>query len=147
VSPHEDIKDDMLFDLILAAGLDKEIDDLFDADSDAASELLLLIERLQEDQPELEDLCVPGNRFKYDPAFEVKRFEAAQRTGRNIYTVRYYLQDGGLASYRLLIGYHAQHGTYYALQVAARGVAYEVGSESFRQLLARYEQCGIPTYK
>lgn len=137
----------MLFELILTAGLQDEIDDLFEVDEEAAAELVLLIERLQEDQPELEDLCVPGNHFKYDPAFEVKRLQAAQRIGKNIYTVRYHLQDGSLAQYRLLIGYHAQNGTYYALQVATRESAYEVDSASFRELLSRYEQCGIPTYK
>ena len=137
----------MLYELVITPEVQNEIDRLFDEDEDAAAELLLLIERLQEDQPVLEELCVPGNRFRYDPSFEVKKFEAALKRGKNIYTVRYNLQDGSLAPYRLLIGYHAQNGTYYTLQVAARDSAYEVGSESFRELLHRYEQCGIPTYK
>ncbi len=137
----------MLFELVITPEAQDEIDRLFEHDEDSAAELLLLIERLQEDQPELEDLCVPGNRFRYDPSFEVKKFEAALQRGKNIYTVRYNLQDGSLAPYRLLIGYHSQNGTYYALQVAPRKGAYEVGSEGFRELFRRYEQCGIPTYK
>lgn len=137
----------MLFDLVILPACDQEIEALSRVDEDAAAELDLLIERLQEDQPELENLCVPGNRFQYDPAFEVKVLEAAKKRGKNIFLVKYRLVDGSLADYRLLIGYDAQHGSYYALQVAHRAHSYEVGSESFRTLLDRYEQCGIPTYK
>lgn len=137
----------MLFDLVILPECNQEIAALSRVDEEAAAEIDLLIERLQEDQPELENLCIPGNRYNYDPAFEVKLLVAAQKRGKNIYLVKYRLPDGDLADYRLLIGYHAQHGTYYALQLAHRNHSYEVGSESFNQLLDRYEQCGIPTYK
>jgi len=136
----------MLYDLVILPEVDQEIEELSRVDEDAAAELDLLLERLQEDQPELESLCVPGLRYSYDPAFEVKKLAAAQKRGKNIFLVKYRLQDGALADYRLLIGFDAQNGTYYALQVANRNTAYEVGSESFHALLDRYEQCGIPTY-
>lgn len=137
----------MIFDLVILPECDAEIEALSRTDEDAAAELDLLIERLQEDQPELENLCLPGNRFQYDPAFEVKRLAEAQKLGKNIFLVKYRMPDGSLVDYRLLIGYDAQHGTYYALQLAHRGTAYEAGSESFCELLDRYDKSGIPTYK
>ncbi len=136
----------MIYGLIITAEVDHEIEALSASDEDAAAELDLLIERLQEDQPELENLCLPGNRYGYHPAFEVKKFAAAQRAGRNIYLVKYRMPDGSLSPYRLFIGFNAQHGTYHALQVAHREDAYETGQPGYQELLDRCDKCGIPIY-
>lgn len=116
-------------------------------DKEAAAAAALLIQELRNDPLELEDLCVPGNRYTYKPAFECKRFSEAQRLGYNIYILKFRNLDDAQPGYRILIGYHAQKSNYYVLQVPDRDFAYDTRSSSFRQLCDRYEDCGIPLYR
>ena len=116
-------------------------------DKEAAAAAALLIQELRNDPLELEDLCVPGNRYTNKPAFECKRFSEAQRLGYNIYILKFRNLDDAQPGYRILIGYHAQKSNYYVLQVPDRDFAYDTRSSSFRQLCDRYEDCGIPLYR
>lgn len=116
-------------------------------DKEAAAAAALLIQELRNDPVELEDLCVPGNRYTYKPAFECKRFAEAQRLGYNIYILKFRNLNDTQPGYRILIGYHAQKSNYYVLQVPDRNFAYNTSSPSFRELCNRYEDCGIPNYR
>ena len=114
---------------------------------EAAAAAALLIQELRNDPVELEDLCVPGNRYTYKPAFECKHFAEAQRLGYNIYILKFRNLDDTQPGYRILIGYHAQKSNYYALQFPDSNFAYNTSSPSFRELCNRYEDCGIPNYR
>lgn len=120
---------------------------LAQVDKDAAAAAAVLIQELRNDPLELEDLCIPGHRYTYRPAFECKRFVEAHRLGYNIYILKFRNLDDTQPGYRILIGYHAQKSNYYVLQVPDRSFAYNTSSPSFRQLCDRYENCGIPIYR
>lgn len=124
-----------------------DIASLAKVDKEAAAAAALLIQELRNDPLELEDLCIPGYRYSYQPAFECKRFAEAQRLGYNIYILKFRNLDDTQPGYRILIGYHAQKGNYYVLQVPDRGFAYNTRSSSFRELCDRYEDCAIPLYR
>lgn len=116
-------------------------------DKEAAAAAALLIQELRNDPVELEDLCVPGNRYSYKPAFECKRFSEAQKLGYNIYILKFRNLTTHSPDTGWLIGYHAQKSNYYVLQVPDRKFAYNTSSPSFRELCNRYEDCGIPLYR
>lgn len=133
--------------LIITPEIQKEIAVLEEADIDAAAMALLLLESLHDDHKQLEYLCVSGNHFAYCPPFEIKRFSEAQRRGYNIFILKFLDEYGSLPSCRILIGFHAQRSTYYALALTHRDIVYSPSNNAFRTLLDRYQQCGIPTYR
>jgi hypothetical protein len=133
--------------LTITPEMRKDIAALQKIDIEAAATAILLLESLQEDHEQLEYLCVPDNHFLYCPPFEVKKFGEAQRLGYNIFILKFLDEYGSLPSYRILIGFHAQRSTYYALAVTHRNISYRPSDDAFRDLLARYEQCGIPHYR
>ena len=136
-----------MYKLVVTPEVYGEIDALAQSNPDAAADALVLLEELSGDQAELEDLCVTGNRFQYHPPFEVKRLELAVAQGYNIYILKYRDDLGGLPAYRILVGYHSQRGTYYALAFTHRSIAYDQHDVAYRSLRDRYDECGIPSYR
>ena len=137
----------MIYSLVLTPEVEREIDALARTDRDAAAAAILLLESLQDDPEQLEYLCVPGNHYRYCPPFEVKKFQEAQQRGYNIFILKFRDDGGALPPCRILVGFHAQRSIYYALALTPRDIAYRPGDNAFRDLLARYEQCGIPRYR
>ena len=135
-----------MYELIVPKEVGEEIDALYETDEDAAAQIDFLLDELVNDQPTLEMLCVAHNNYLYNPAFEVKVFEEAKKQKKNIYILKFRLEDGNLASQRILIGFNSQRSTYYVLAVPDRSISYNTGDPAFIDLLHRYEQCGIPDY-
>lgn len=106
----------------------------------------VLLEELENDSDLLETLFRPTNHYQYSPPFEVKDYVAMQRKGRNFLILKVRNEQGTLLDYRLLLGYHSQIDTYYALTLMDRDIDYELNHPDIRIAIERYEQCGIPTY-
>jgi len=123
-----------------------ELDALYELDEDGAALIDVLFEALSDDAQMLARLCQPDDHYTYTPPFEIKRFAAMQRLGKNIYTLKVRDVQGGLLPYRVLMGYHAQIDTYFVLAVLPREIAYDKTDPNFRRVMERYEQAGIPTY-
>ena len=136
-----------MFILIVTKEVQNEIEALKKTNFDAAIAALLLLEALADDQDELEYLCTPGNRFQYTPGFEVKNFVLAQKQGFNINILKFCDEDGAQPRHRILVGFHAQRNTYYALAVTHRNVSYDQNSDEYRILRDRYNDYGIPLYR
>lgn len=137
-----------MYSLVVTPEIQNEIEALKKSDIDAAATALILLDELAGDQWMLEGLCTRGNHFQYHPPFEAYAFELAKKHGYNIYILKFRDDDdGSLPGYRLLVGFHAQRSTYYALALAPRAEAYADGSDAYRTLRARYEHYGIPFYR
>ncbi len=133
--------------ILLCKEADDELDELYDTDEDAAAMFDLLIEELSQDQRMLDRLCVPANHYKYAPPFDVGLFIEARKLGKNIYRVKVRRDDGSLVPWRMFLGFHAQKDTYYVLAVTDREFSYDTNHPSFRSMLDRYDQAGIPDYR
>lgn len=137
----------MPYCLIVTAEAKQEIYDLKSIDLDASIAAALLIQNLSTSQVELDDLCRDHTRSRFTPVFQSKEYVEAIRNGYNIYILKFKTIDGAQPKVRLLIGYHAQEGKYYVLQLQYRSDEnYSIRSPEFRELARRYEQCGIPRY-
>ena len=136
-----------MYRLIITLDVQNEIGLLANTDMDAAAAATILLEELAVDQNTLEYLCVPNNYFQYTPSFEIKKFVEAQKRGYNIFILKFLDEDGHLPNVRILIGFNAQRSVYYALAIPPRNVSYLTDQDRFRDLLNRYEQCGIPVYR
>lgn len=133
--------------LIIVPAADDELDAVYDVDEDAGALIDALLESLAEDQATLGSLFRPDRRFRHQPPFEVKAFAEAQRRGKNIFTLKIWDECGELLNYRVLYAYHGQCDTYYVLSVVSRDDAYDPTKPEFDELLDRYDECGIPTYR
>lgn len=136
-----------MYRLVITSEVQNEIAALVTTDLDVAATANVLLQTLAEDPDVLEDLCVPLNYHYYTPSFEVKKFAEAFKAGYNIFILKFLDDDGSLPTYRILIGFHAQKRSYYALALTHRSVSYATNHDAYRNLLARYEQCGIPIYR
>lgn len=134
-------------ELIVLEEVYTEIEALANVDEDAAATILLLFEELANDEDMLEKLYRPHNHFRYSPPFEFKRFEEMQKRGKNVFSVKARGADGDLLPCRALLGYHAQIPCHYVLTVQLREIAYDPASPVFCEVLRRYENAGIPTYR
>lgn len=124
---------------------EEELDRLYDHDEDAAALVDAWFEAVCEDERLLEILFRPQNHYARRPPFEVKRYEAMWRRGKNVFTVK--IDDAGKPiGYRVLIGWHSQRDDYYILAVAPRSEAYELDDPLFDDIICRYEKAGIPAY-
>ena len=133
--------------LLVLPDAEDELDALYECDDDAASTIDILLDELGNGSIELDSLYRPGDRFKHQPPFEVKKFEHAQRQGKNIFAIRVRARDGALLPYRVLFAYHGQADTYYVLAIFHRDWDYDPASSEYKLLLDRYDECGIPTYR
>lgn len=131
--------------LIVVKELSDDLDKLFETQPDEVAAVDLLLELLTDDEHLLFGLRAPEFHHETIPVFEFKQFESAVKRGLNVYILKYYDPNHGhLCNYRLFVGHHAQRDTYYALTVAHRPSAYDVDSDWFKALVARYEQYGVP---
>lgn len=136
-----------MYRLVITSEVKNEIAALVATDLEAAATANVLLQALAEDPDVLENLCIPDNHYYYNPAFEVKRFVEASRAGYNIFILKFLDADDSLQTYRILIGFNAQKRSYYALALTHRSISYTTNHDAYRNLLARYEQCGIPIYR
>ena len=131
---------------VVTAELDADLDLLFQTEPDEVSAAELLLELLYEDESILDSVRPPQTVHQHIPTFEFKLFETAHQHGLNVYILKYWDPEyGHLCKHRILVGYHPQRDTYYALTAPERGLAYHVGSAEFAELVRRYELYGIPT--
>lgn len=132
--------------IVVTQDFDDEMDALDSTQPDVVDAAELLLESLYENRDLLERLLPPATHPLHTPAFEVKRFGTAQKAGYNIFILKFQDLDGHLADHRILLGYHGQRDTYYALAITDRDYSYDHHHDAYRNLLHRYEKCGIPKY-
>jgi hypothetical protein len=127
--------------------VDAELDELYERHEEAAAAFDALLIELAENARLLHYLCLPELHFKAQPPFEVKRYEAMQRRGFNVLTVKVQTSDGRWPPYRALIGFNAQSDSYHVLAIAHREISYERDDPLYALVLERYERAGIPRYR
>lgn len=122
-----------------------ELDALYEIAPQDAELIDALIEELSGDEDCLSTLTdhVPKWLYLYRPAFEIKRFEHSWNTGRNIYVLKPYGEDGHLISYRIFLGHDADTDEYFALSVKPRDTCYDTTTDGYRLLCDRYDGLGI----
>lgn len=125
---------------------DEELLALYDHNEDAAATFDVLLEQLDNDKEMLDRLFRPANHFLYRPPFEIKQYEAMQRTGRNIFIIKVRGEDGELLPWRLLIGFDSRNDVYHVLCLAPRSIAYDESDPLFRIVQSRYDNAGLPTH-
>lgn len=132
--------------IVVTQDFDDDMDALDGTQPDLVDAAEVLLESLYENRDLLERLHQPTTYPLHTPAFEVKRFAMAQKTGYNIFILKFQDLDGFATNHRILIGYHAQRDTYYVLAITDRDYSYDHHHDAYGNLLHRYEKCGIPKY-
>jgi len=123
-----------------------ELNALVVTNPDDAGLIDALIEELGADHDLLDRLSddVPKWHHMFNPPFEIKRFENCWQTGRRIYTLKPYDEDGHLINYRLFIGHDVKTDEYFVLTVQPRATCYDTTTNEHRSLCDRYDRLGIP---
>lgn len=105
-----------------------------------------LLEELGNDQEMLQRLTqdTPHWHWDYEPAFEIKRFEECWKTGRRVYLLKPYDDDGHLSDFRILIGHDVDTDEYFVLSAQPRKTSYDPATEAFRRVCSRYDGLHIP---
>lgn len=124
---------------------ENELDALYETDEDAAALVDVLLE-VVEDQGHLDGLFRPSVRYRSEPLFEVKEFQAAKAVGRFVLILKVWNHEGQLLPYRIFIGYNSRSEEYWVLSVIDREISYETDNPAFATLLSRYDECNIPVY-
>lgn len=133
-------------DLFVCKDADADLDAIYEKDEDAGALIEVLLQEIDENNALVEELCRPRRHYLHKPPFEVKRYEEMWALGKNIFILKIHSEDGELLPYRVLYGFNAQRNSYHVLAAVDREIAYDNSDPLFNTILARYEQCGIPTY-
>ena len=132
--------------IVITKEFEDELDVLDSTQPDVVDAAELLIENLYDDKDLLEVLYKPQVHHFETPVFEVKGFVAAQQLGYNIYTLKFKDLEGFQTDHRIFLGFHAQKDIFYVLAITPRSYCYDTKHTAFSDLVARYQQCSIPTY-
>jgi len=124
-----------------------ELDELVKTNPDDAGLIDALIEELGVDYALLGALSneVPKWHYMFNPSFEIKRFEACWKAGRNVYSLKPYDEDGHLIGYRIFIGHDVHTDEYFVLTVQPRATCYDTTTNEYRSLCDRYDRISIPS--
>lgn len=126
-----------------------ELDELVETNPKDGGLIDAFIEELGADHDLLDTLCdeVPKWHYMFKPSFEIKRFTASWQTGRRIYILKPYGDDGHLIDYRIFIGYDIHTDEYFALTLQHRATCYDTTTDAYRNLCNRYDRLGIPAIR
>jgi hypothetical protein len=124
-----------------------ELDVLAEHDPSTAGLIDALIEELGADHDLLEVLSseVPKWHFLFEPSFEIKRFAKCWQSGRRVFVLKPYDENGSLIGYRIFIGYDLHSQEYFVLTVQPRATCYDTTTAEHRSLCDRYDRLGIAT--
>ncbi len=124
----------------------EKLDDLYDEDEDSAALIDVLFEELEQQPMLLNELCHPGNQYRNDPPFEIKRFQELWRNRYTIYILKIKRHDGTTIEHRVIYAHHPQRDCYYILDLMKREIDYEADAEFIKRICQLYEDYGIPRY-
>jgi len=135
--------------LITIEEFEDELDALVEANPDDAGLIDALIEELGADQDLLAALSdeVPKWHYMFNPSFEIKRFAECWQSGRRIYTLKPYDENGHLIGFRIFIGHDIHADEYFVLTVQPRATCYDTTTAEYRSLCDRYDRLGIPAVR
>lgn len=124
-----------------------ELDTLAENDPDDAGLIDALIEELGADHDLLEVLSseVPKWHYLFEPSFEIKRFVRCWQSGRRVYVLKPYDENGSLIGYRVFIGHDVRSNEYFVLTVQPRVTCYDTTTAEYKSLCDRYDRLGIAT--
>jgi hypothetical protein len=134
-------------DLVTIQEFEDELDVLVKTNPADAGLIDALIEELGADHELLSNLSdeVPKWHYMFNPSFEIKRFAECWKTGRRIYSLKPYGEDGQLIAYRIFMAHDVDTDEYFVLTVLPRKNCYDTTTDAFRRLCERYDKLGIPT--
>lgn len=126
--------------------LEQELDELAENHPDVVGLIDALIDELAADEEMLEILFadVPKWHHLFKPPFEIKRFEACWTTGRRVYILKPYDDDGHLIDFRLFLAHDVHSDECFVLTVQPRSTCYDTTTPAFRDLCGRYDRLDIP---
>lgn len=125
-----------------------ELDALRKVSSADAGLIDALIEELMDDA-ELVATFASGKsewHYDYNPAFEVKRFSECWNTGRRVYILKPYDEQGHLLDYRIFVGHDISNDEYLVLTVQPRSTCYDATGPAFRSLCDSYDGYRFPAF-
>ena len=133
-------------ELIICEVADAFLDELYATDEASAAFMDVVLQELSGDQECLATLHldVPKWVFHLSLTFEFKRFGEAWALKRRIYILKPRDDQGHHLDYRMLVAHDTRDDNYYILRVAHRKDAYDPTSQEFAELIAAYDERGIP---
>lgn len=129
-------------DLILLPEFEEELDDSEREDPESWDAAAVLLEDFQDAQNL--PTKVPIKDYHSYPGFEIKRFAAAVAQRYDIRIIKFLDSLHRLSKFRILVGYHREKDTFYALAYRSRDQAYDESPSSLGELFDRYRESGIP---
>ena len=135
--------------LITIEEFEDELDALVETNPDDAGLIDALIDELGADQDLLAGLSdeVPKWHYMFNPSFEIKRFAECWQSGRRIYTLKPYDENGHLIGFRIFIGHDIHADDDFVLTVQPRATCYDTTTAEYRSLCDRYDRLGIPAVR
>ncbi|NCT82025.1 MAG: hypothetical protein GXC94_02685 [Comamonadaceae bacterium] len=132
--------------LAIPGAFDDQLDELVKTHPADAGLIDALLWELSEDDEMLARLQneVPAWHWQYKPPFEFKRYQQAWATGRRVFIVKIYDEEGALLPFRVFFGYDLKLDEYVALCISHRSVSYHPGRQPFRLLCERYDAERLP---
>lgn len=135
----------MRYAIIVTVEARKELAALKSNDLECYSAIVELLRQFHESQELLADLMDVHTDSGGDPTFEVKLFEHGQRKGYNLYILKFYtLEDGPLASHRVIYSSSPLEGKYHVLGIVDRDLDYDRNPAWIQAIFARYDNAGVP---
>jgi len=136
-------------ELVTINEFEDELDGLAKRQPDDAGLIDALIEELGADRELLCTLSdgVPKWLYMFKPSFEIKRFIECWQSGRRIYSLKPYDENGTLIGYRVFIAHDIETDEYFALSIQPRENCYDTTTPEYRSLCERYDGLGVPTIK
>lgn len=129
--------------------LESELDELAERYPDVVGVIDALLDELVADDDLLDVLFseVPKWHYLFKPPFEIKRFEACWQSGRRVYILKPYDEDGHLIDFRLFLGHDIRTDECFVLTVQHRSTCYDTTTTAYRNLCVRYDQLDIPAVR
>lgn len=128
----------MRYQLILAQEAADELEALWESDPAAAALLDAIFEELEADQFLLDALTDHGFVHRFDPLFDVQRWQRLWNKGINLWRLKPMGPDNRALPYRVIYAYVPGQRRYVVLGIVPRSFNYDPEDERSQRILDAY---------
>lgn len=129
---------DINFRLHIHEDAEGDLEALYEADPDAAAEIVTMLEEIEGDQKLLSSLLDHGFNHATEPLFNVTKFVECWRKGEDIWRIRSMDFRTAAPKYRVLYAYLPTSRAFHVLGVVPRSFNYDAADPFTKRIRAAY---------